>query len=331
MSLSQAGQQVANGSGASGPPDHSGKHKLIRYLTAIALTIGVFSSLTVILTYVRVFPSLLWEHTRTPGPTASISRASLPSAGSGKQTNPITPSPASPSTSPASPASNGNTYEDDFQRPDQNGFGGSTSTHGAAQFGWYGDADGTHSYDAISNRTGQLGFSGTAGYPNIAFAGKTAYSGGDALAEFSISVTGSVGFQIPFDVCGDKSCDYAARLNTNASLIELGKRVNGTTSIGISAPFTAVAGTVYWMRANYDPGSGTLRMRIWPAGTAEPTSWNLSWTDSGTRLSSNLTGVGSWAASSTTATASVHCYAFSPSPAVPAQPCGSSNPQSATR
>jgi hypothetical protein len=210
---------------------------------------------------------------------------------------------------------------DVFHRPDQFGFGGSTNTRGAAQFGWYGDADGTHPYDAISGDAGQLGFDGTAGTPNIAFAGKTAHSGGDSLAEFSISTAGSVGFEIPLDVCGDKSCDYAARLNTNASQIELGKRVNGMTILEAGAPFAASAATRYWMRANYDPRSGTLKMRIWPAGTAEPTSWNLSWTDTGTRLSSNYTGVGSWAASSTTATASVYCYAFSSSPAIPAQPC----------
>ncbi len=124
-----------------------------------------------------------------------------------------------------------NTYEDNFQRANQNGFGGSTNTDGVPQFGWYADADGTNSYDVISNDTGQLGFNGAAGTPNFAGAGGTTYSGGDALAEFSVSATGSVGFQIPFDMCADKSCDYAARLNTNAAMIELGKRVNGSTSI----------------------------------------------------------------------------------------------------
>src|SRR5713226_5245997 len=128
-------------------------------------------------------------------------------------------------------ASSTNTYEDNFQRSDQHGFGGSTNTDGVPQFAWDADADGTSSYDVISNDTGQLGFNGTAGAPNFAGAGGTTYSGGDALAEFSISATGSVGFQIPFDMCADKSCDYAARLNTNAATIELGKRVNGSTSV----------------------------------------------------------------------------------------------------
>jgi hypothetical protein len=229
--------------------------------------------------------------------------------------------PASLSPSPTTLISDGNTYEDDFRRPNQHGFGGSTDTDGVTQFGWYGAADGTHSYDSITNDTAQFGFNGTTG-PNFAFAGQAAYSGGDSLAEFSVSATGQVGFQIPFDVCGDGLCDYAARLNTNAGEIELGKRVNGNTNVIADAPFTAAAGTVYWMRANYAPASGTLKMKIWPAGTTEPGSWNLAKTDTGPLLSSNFTGVGSWSSAPTTATASVYCYAFNANPATPAQPCG---------
>jgi Glycosyl hydrolase family 12/IPT/TIG domain len=217
---------------------------------------------------------------------------------------------------PASAAST-NTLEDNFTRANQTGWGGSANADGVPAFAWAGDADGTHAYDTITGNTGRMAYNAT-NTPNFARAGTAQYNGGDALAEFSLSSIGAPVFYLPQNFCADKSCGYQARLNTNNTKIELARRAGGTTTPEASAAFTATAGQKYWMRFNY-ASAGVAKMRIWADGTAEPGTWNLTWTDTGTKLGANYTGLGGSFNASNGSTISSYYYAFSSDPAVPAQ------------
>jgi hypothetical protein len=221
-------------------------------------------------------------------------------------------------------AYNSNTQEDNFLRPSQNGWGQMTNNDQNPTAAWFGDANGTNSYDTLTSHTGQMAFNGTANTPNFAGTGLQT-NGGDQLAEISFSAVGHQVAYLAMNFCGDKSCGYEARIDTTGNEISLAKRTSGSTVSQAEAAFTATAGTQYWLRFNYD-GSGHLKMKEWAAGTLEPSAWNLRWTDTGTLLGSNYSGIGSSQNQSTSAVINAYEYSFSSTPATPAVPPTLSQP-----
>jgi len=64
---------------------------------------------------------------------------------------------------------------------------------------------------------------------------------------------------------------------TGTSLV-VQKKVSGSTTVLGSAPFAATAGTSYSLR--FRVVGTTLYARVWQTGTSEPTSWQITVSDS---------------------------------------------------
>jgi hypothetical protein len=226
----------------------------------------------------------------------------------------------------------GNTVEDDFWRPNQTGLGSTTNSDGVAHQTWANYGDGTHSSVTITNHSAQFTDPGSGSYGIPIWAGDTAYSdGGEALAEVSATYVGTArgGLYLPMNFCPDASCGYEFRLNYNSGRIELARRTGGSTAITASSGFSFTSGQKYWVRFNYNSSTGTLAGRIWSAGTPEPSAWNLTWTDTGSRITADYSGLGNWWAGGGPDTYNVFFFAFSPNASVSAVPAtldSSANP-----
>lgn len=202
-------------------------------------------------------------------------------------------------------AYNSNTAEDNFLRANQNGFGGSTNNDLVTQNSWHDDADGTHTYDTISNHKAVFTDKG-ANTENFAGDGITS-NGGDAVAEFSFPSVDQTNFKLLFNACAGGSCTgYQAIVSSNAGALILNK--NGTNET--SANITLTSGVKYWVRFNYD-GSGNLKAKFWAASTPEPSSWTVSWTDTGTLLGSNYSAMGTYDLGNNSDTVNVYEWSLS--------------------
>jgi acid phosphatase len=86
---------------------------------------------------------------------------------------------------------------------------------------------------------------------------------------------------------------YVAGLDSPYGAPELNvmKVVGGTQSRVAHVAFPAVDGTAYWERIRIQ--GGVVSVKAWKDGTAEPSSWNLTWTDH-SPLPGGLAGVESW-------------------------------------
>jgi streptogramin lyase len=169
---------------------------------------------------------------------------------------------ASGSAAPCGSGAGINTIEDTFTRANQTGWGSSTNSDGVPNVAWGMDGSGSLSNVTISNNTGSYGYPGATNVVGIASAGGTAYNGGDALVEFTVSAVGHATPYVVENVCPDKSCYYGARLHTSQNLLEIAERAGGSTNILASVPFTPSPSTLYWMR---------LDVSIVPGGFSEHT------------------------------------------------------------
>jgi streptogramin lyase len=233
-----------------------------------------------------------------------------------------TPTPTATGTDP-SVATNLNTLEDTFSRANQVGWGTSTNPDGVSNISWGMDGSGSLPYVQIAGDTGQYGYPGAINQIGIAAAGSGTYNGGDSLVAFSVSAVGHVTPYVVENACADKSCYYGARLHTSQNVLEVAKREYGGTGVLASVPYVAQANTVYWLRLDVAVGSGsdTIRAKVWPAGSAEPSGWMVSATDS-QPLGPNLVGTGgTWDQVGSGETINYLCYAYAASGLASA--CGS--------
>jgi streptogramin lyase len=141
-----------------------------------------------------------------------------------------------------------NTLEDTFQRADQAGWGVTVNADGVPDVTWGLDGGGSLSNVTIASSTGQYAYPGSTNQIGIAAAGSGTYDAGDSLVEFSVSAAGHATPYVVQNACADKSCYYGARLHTSAGRLEVAERAGGSTGILAAVPFTASAGTHYWMR-----------------------------------------------------------------------------------
>jgi streptogramin lyase len=264
-------------------------------------------------------PTSLPPPTATPAPTATP----LP-------TPTATPLPPTPTPTPPPPASN--TIEDNFTRANQTGWGTSTNSSGVANVTWGMDGDGSMSNVTITNNAGVYAYPGAINTIGVASAGATAYNGGDALVRFSVSAVGHVTPYVSLNDCPDKSCYYGARVHTSQNVLELARRLGGSTAVLTSIPFTPSANTVYWLRLDVSVGVGSdvLSAKIWADGTPEPASWMVAATDL-TPLAPNFAGTGgSWDQAGAGESIHYTCYAYAStglaSPCAPAGPVGTPTP-----
>jgi len=181
----------------------------------------------------------------------------------------------------ASSSSSVNAIEDTFTRANQTGWGTSTNAYNVPNVAWGMDGGGAMSNVAIAGNRGKYGYPGAINQVGIATAGTVAYNGGDSLVEFSVSAVGHATPYVVQNACPDKSCYYGARLHTSQNQLEVATRSGATTTIIGSAPFTASAGTLYWMRVNvlFFAGSSTLTEHSISNGIGDP--WGTAVTQSG--------------------------------------------------
>ena len=191
-----------------------------------------------------------------------------------------TPSPTpSPSASPSvtvspSPTAGTTLAQDSFQRANQTLWG--TATDGLT---WGEDAN-TNSVFSIVNNTGQVS-NGTTTYnailgPKVANA-EVLFSG--SMSSYS---TANLGAVLRWT---DSNDWYKAYINGTTLVVQ--KKVSGSTTILGSTPFTANVGTSYSLR--FRVVGTTLYARVWQTGTVEPTSWQITVTD--TTFSSGYCGL----------------------------------------
>ncbi len=86
---------------------------------------------------------------------------------------------------------------------------------------------------------------------------------------------------------------YVAGLDSPYGTPELNvmRVVSGNQTRVAHVAFPAVDGTAYWERVRIQ--GGVVSVKAWKDGTAEPSSWNLTWTDR-SPLPGGLAGVESW-------------------------------------
>jgi hypothetical protein len=86
---------------------------------------------------------------------------------------------------------------------------------------------------------------------------------------------------------------YVAGLDSPYGFPELNvmKVVGGTQTRVAHVAFPTLDGTAYWERVRIQ--GGVVSVRAWRDGTAEPSFWNLTWTDH-SPLPGGLAGVESW-------------------------------------
>jgi hypothetical protein len=255
-------------------------------------------------------------------PLPSGAGVGVPSAAPTSTAPPPIPPTVGNSLVPALALAPTNSVEDVFVRPNQTGWGTSTNSDGVPNVVWGLDGNGSRANVTISNNSGVHAYPGSTNQIGIASAGSATFNGGDVLAKFLVSAVGHVTPYIVLNACsGSKSCYYGARLHTSQGSLEIARRNGGSTAILAQVPFTAAANTYYWMRLDVTVGStNTLNARIWADGTAEPTSWMVTATDS-KPLAANLIGAGgSWDQIGTGEQIVYSCFAFATSGL--AQQCG---------
>jgi hypothetical protein len=164
--------------------------------------------------------------------------------------------------------------QDTFHRPNQAHWG--TASDGQT---WGADANAVSVFSIVNN-SGQVSNS------------TTSYSAvlGPVATNAEVLFTGSLSNYTSNNLGAvlrwtDSNNWYKAYINGTTLVVQ--KKVNGTTTIIGSASFTATAGTSYTLR--FRVVGTSLYARVWQTGTTEPTSWQITVTD--TTFSSGYCGL----------------------------------------
>ena len=188
-----------------------------------------------------------------------------------------------------------NTAEDNFQRADTTvGWGTTTNTDGLTNYSWQRSLSNT-SYAYTHSNTGTIVYAGVNGHQVAGYVGVPAQQGGDALAEITFTAIGHGEGGLCLQVTGGTAW-YQGDMNTSLGTLEIRKRRTGTTTTQASVPFAYAANTGYWLRLDIQAGSGSeqVRERIWAAGTAEPSTWQVTWTDNSPLPAGAAGAEGNW-------------------------------------
>jgi hypothetical protein len=131
---------------------------------------------------------------------------------------------------------------------------------------------------SIASNEGKL--TGTTNQCNVIL-GSTAVADMEVLVRCSVSVAGFPGVVLRQTA---SNTNYRIRQNTATNTMAILRNVAGTTTSVATGSFTFSLNTFYWIRARI---VGTqIDVRVWLTGTAEPTTWLASGTDS------TITGAG---------------------------------------
>lgn len=208
----------------------------------------------------------------TPTPTSTPTSTPTPTP---TATSTPTPTPTPISTPTPTPTPTGSTLaQDSFQRINQTYWGTASDGHV-----WGGDAS-TSSVFSIANNAGLL-TNGSMSYSAVlgpsTINAEVLFSG--SISNFSNNNFGSV---LRWT---DGNNWYKAYINGSSLILQ--KKVNGSTTTLATVPFSATAGTAYSIR--FRIVGTTLNAKAWATGSAEPSNWMTTATDSS--LSSGQCGL----------------------------------------
>lgn len=222
------------------------------------------------------------------GVTAKISAFKADVPGSSGGTTPtvtptITPTGTVTATPTTPPASGGVLGQDTFQRSNQSLWG--TASDGQK---WGGDAN-TASVFSINGNAGQVA-SGNTSYNAVLGTSTT-----DAEVVFSSTINSFSNANIGAVVRWKDTNNWYKAYIDGSNLV-LQKKVSGTTTTLKSVTFAATTSTAYSI--HFQVVGNNLSARAWKAGTTEPTSWQVTASD--TSLTSGQTGLRMQVSSGTT-------------------------------
>ena len=214
-----------------------------------------------------------------------------------------------------SAAAASNTAEDTFARADTTaGWGTTTNADGLSNLPWQGNF-GSSSLTVINSGAGRIDVT-TNAHPLSGFLGVPSNAGGNVLGEVSFSAVGHGAAGLLLQRISANQW-YEAVLDTSKKQLQLIRRTGGTsTVVGTPMSFTAAAGTNYWLRLDAVPsgGSEVISARIWPDGTAEPASWQTTYTDPTPLTAGQPGALGIWYSGPGAADhMDFHAFAYAPS------------------
>ena len=192
-------------------------------------------------------------------------------------------------------AATNNTAEDNFQRADTTvGWGTTTNTDGLTNYAWQRMFSNTN-YAYIHSNTGTIVYAGVNGHKVAGYVNVPSQQGGDALAQVTFTAVGHGVAGLCLQVTGGTSW-YQGDMNTSDGILEIRKRLNGVMTTEASVPVAYTANTAYWFRLDVQVGVGSEQVseRMWAAGTTEPTSWQVTWTDTSPLPAGNAGAMGDW-------------------------------------
>jgi streptogramin lyase len=180
-----------------------------------------------------------------------------------------TPTPTPTTTTPTpTPTPGAVLATDTFQRANQTFWGTASDGHA-----WGGDANNLNVFSIVSNTghiaNGSTSYSAVLGPPTTN--AEILLSG--SLSSFNSTST-NIGGVLRWK---DGNNWYKAYIDGSNNLV-VQKKVNGSTTILGTAPFSPKAGTSYTLR--FRVSGSTLSAKVWQTGSTEPTSWMVTVTDS---------------------------------------------------
>jgi hypothetical protein len=188
-----------------------------------------------------------------------------------------------------------NTAEDNFQRADTAvGWGTTTNNDGLTNYAWQRSLSNT-TYGYIHSNTGTIVYAGINGHKVAGYVGVPPQQGGDALAEITFTAVGHGVGGLCLQVTGGTAW-YQGDMNTSTGTLEIRKRLNGIMTTEAFVPVAYVANTAYWLRLDVQAGSGSeqVNLRMWAAGTTEPSTWQVTWTDNSPLPAGAAGAMGDW-------------------------------------
>ena len=184
----------------------------------------------------------------------------------------ITPTPTTPTSTPTP----GQVIaKDTFQRANQAHWGTASDGHA-----WGGDSSSVNAF-AITGNTGVVSNGGNTSYSAVL---------GSSVADAEVVVSGSLSNYASANFGAvlrwtDGNDWYKAYIDGGTFYIQ--KKVAGSATTLTSTPFTAQANTAYTIR--FQTFGSTLNAKVWATGSAEPSSWTLTTSD--TSLTTGDAGV----------------------------------------
>jgi hypothetical protein len=195
---------------------------------------------------------------------------------------------------PASATTN-NTAEDNFIRANSSNTWVTTSNNDwLTNYAWQRSL-GSSPYVSISSDQGIIVYTGTNGHKVAGYVNVPSNAGGDILEKFAFTHIGEAVAGGCLNVHGGTDW-YQVDANTDLGTLEIRKRASGIMTTESSTTMSYSASTAYWLREDVQISSGvaTVEARLWQDGTTEPTSWQVSWSDSSPLASGQAGAMGDW-------------------------------------